>query len=717
MTREEASKYCHEQLSAHGLKGWGVRLNTDSNSRFLGMCSYKDKCIILSAHHIDIHPSPDVKDTILHEIAHALTPGELHNEVWAAKAKSIGCTQLSACSNLTLTPAIIEAIRSGATVEITYEEEVIRRPKYQITRLQDRCDYCGKVAKEVSNTLIKSNNEDTPDERFIVLECGHLFVKKIPKGTPFHKLIWNSSDPNCTHDWNGTTKCIDCGAFKPYKFQEDGMNFAEQALAVNKGVAILDEMGLGKTIQALGYAKFHPEVWPILYVLKSGTRFQWLSQILNICGDEFMGQVISGSNDFLIPNLRTYIVSYDLLVPKVKKLKSGKIVTQGLDINKFKKLGIKMIVLDECQQIKNPDSSRTQQVRRLVNDKFWRQDEHGVDIPGRETHTVKVIALSGTPWKNRGSEFYSVLNMIAPSKFAFYQQYLDKWVQYFWDGNKKKEGGIKNPELFKEYIKDIAIRRERIEVMPELPQVNRTKLLVQMTEDEDKIYNEEEEKFVQWYQEMIIGGEETNSINILAKLSRMRHLVGLAKIPTTVTQVEEFLEDTDRKLVIFTHHKDVGLILKEELTALIKKNEEDWGNIPVYMFTGDTPMEEKFKIQNLFNTQKRSIIVASTLAAGESFNLQTCSDCIMHERQWNPANEEQAEGRFIRIGQASDRVDAIYTEAVGSVDAFFDGIVENKRRYFYKSMNKNEAPPWNQNDIIKELAEIIVKQHNRKKAA
>ena len=46
-------------------------------------------------------------------------------------------------------------------------------------------------------------------------------------------------------------------------------------------------------------------------------------------------------------------------------------------------------------------------------------------------------------------------------------------------------------------------------------------------------------------------------------------------------------------------------------------------------------------------------MVASQLAAGEGLNLQTCSDCVMHERQWNPGKEEQAEGRFIRIGQTA----------------------------------------------------------------
>lgn len=35
---------------------------------------------------------------------------------------------------------------------------------------------------------------------------------------------------------------------------------------------------------------------------------------------------------------------------------------------------------------------------------------------------------------------------------------------------------------------------------------------------------------------------------------------------------------------------------------------------------------------------------------GKGLNLQSCSDCVVLERQWKPANEKQAEARFIRIG-------------------------------------------------------------------
>ena len=159
MTRQEAALYAHTELIKYGLNEWHVRQNTNANGHYLGLCSHKDKCIILNAHHIDIHPTIEVQNTILHEIAHALVgPSHGHDTIWRDKAKEIGCEHLSPCSNLSLSAEIIDAIRSGADVEITFDEEVIRRPRYNITRLQDKCDVCGKVAVTKSETFFEGED-------------------------------------------------------------------------------------------------------------------------------------------------------------------------------------------------------------------------------------------------------------------------------------------------------------------------------------------------------------------------------------------------------------------------------------------------------------------------------------------------------------------------------------------------------------------------------
>jgi SNF2 family DNA or RNA helicase len=698
MDRNTASQLTRVELDKHGLKDWGVRISTNINDPFLGLCMYKDKCIIINAHHIDIHPDAEVKDTILHEVAHALTPGNGHNDVWAAKAREIGCTNTLPCSHLDLPPQVIDAIRSGNHIEMTVEEttHVIRRPKYVVTRLQDKCPECGKVAKEKFN--IKSIDRDGNEIQLITLECFHIVKKVIPRGTAFDTMVsndWNPEIKNCKHDWV-KNQCSKCKEYKLFNFQIEGAKRAESGLSVQKGFGIFDDMGLGKTVQALAIIKFHKEYSPTLYIVKSAIKFQWFKQIVRWLGPDYLAQVISTSKDFVFPNLKSYIISYDLL--------------RRFPREKITKLGIKTVILDECQQIKNPDSTRTQEVRKIV----------GSDA------SIKVIELSGTPWKNRGSEFFPALNMIDPVKFYSYQHYLDTWVDYYYQGNNKKMGGIRNVKKFKEYTDGLLIRREFNEVMDEFPDINRMKLNVQLDELEQTAYDESTSDFVKWYNQHVIDGTEDalNGMEILAKLSRMRHITGLAKIPATLGFVEEFVEDTDKKLVIFVHHKDVGQLMYNSLIERDKEKNPEWyhlakmlkeNSVEVMKFTAELSDEDRFLMQERFNKIPRAVMIASTIACGEGVDLQTCHDSILHERQWNPQNEDQATpGRFRRIGQTSSVINITVPEAEGTVDEHLDGLVEKKRIAFHEAMNKGESPVWSESDFAKDLAALIVKKHKEK---
>jgi len=701
MTRENAVKLCRKELDFYGLSDWHIRLS-QLNNGLMGLCDCDNKTIILGTLHIDSHPDPEIHDTIKHEIAHALTPGHKHDLVWMAKAKLLGCNPVP-CSSLAFNPEMIDAVRSGKQIEITFEEETVIRkveveekvikPKYNITQLSEKCPTCGKTAVTKSEQIVVMSGESDPDYKYIYLECGHIVIKRIPKGTPFHLIVSNSSKDSvksCKHNWVKTT-CTKCNEFKPYNFQLEGMKFLERALSTQKGGAIFDDMGLGKTIQALGTIKFHPENWPVLFIVKSSIKFQWFKEILRWMGDEFVGQIINSSNDILIPGLKVYIIAYDMMVYKERKSRSGKIIKQGFDISKFDGV-IKTVVVDECQLLKNPDSSRTQQVRRIVKDK-------------------QIIALSATPWKNRGSEFFAILNMLDPVKFPSYAKFIEQWVDKYWDGNKLKEGGIRNPKKFQEYCKDIFLRREVEEVDAELPTTNRMRLDIQLDDLSQTTYDDETSNFVKWYNEFVISGteEQINGLEILAKMARMRHITGLAKIEATETFAEQFYEETERKLVVFVHHKDVGSILYDSFVSKFGKD------IDVFKLTGEQNDLERFQIQEAFQASKRAFMIASTLAAGEGINLQTCADAILHEKQWNPQNEDQAApGRFRRIGSEHKHVNVTNVLAEGTIDDILYGMVERKRNQFHNAMNKGELMAWNESSLAHELAQIVVERFRAK---
>ena len=64
----------------------------DNAKRRFGCCNYRKKKITLSAPLTELRDESFVKNTILHEIAHALVGGRHgHDNVWRAKAIEIGC--------------------------------------------------------------------------------------------------------------------------------------------------------------------------------------------------------------------------------------------------------------------------------------------------------------------------------------------------------------------------------------------------------------------------------------------------------------------------------------------------------------------------------------------------------------------------------------------------------------------------------------------------
>lgn len=79
----------NELLTKHNLNNWSFEF--DNPQLRLGQCNYKKKVITISKRISLVLTFDEMLDTILHEIAHALTPGHKHDEIWKAKAIEIGC--------------------------------------------------------------------------------------------------------------------------------------------------------------------------------------------------------------------------------------------------------------------------------------------------------------------------------------------------------------------------------------------------------------------------------------------------------------------------------------------------------------------------------------------------------------------------------------------------------------------------------------------------
>ncbi|QBZ73222.1 hypothetical protein SEA_THERESITA_33 [Microbacterium phage Theresita] len=79
-------------LHEHGLAQQGWTFAWDSGKRRAGACHYATKTISGSRYILPVASDEEIRETLLHEIAHALTPGHSHDGVWRRKLIEIGGT-------------------------------------------------------------------------------------------------------------------------------------------------------------------------------------------------------------------------------------------------------------------------------------------------------------------------------------------------------------------------------------------------------------------------------------------------------------------------------------------------------------------------------------------------------------------------------------------------------------------------------------------------
>lgn len=91
MDLRDAFALAEHLLDEHDLHGWSVAYDTAKNRA--GVCRFADRVLGLSAPLTALHDEVEVRDTILHEIAHALAgPAHGHDAHWRRVATGIGCS-------------------------------------------------------------------------------------------------------------------------------------------------------------------------------------------------------------------------------------------------------------------------------------------------------------------------------------------------------------------------------------------------------------------------------------------------------------------------------------------------------------------------------------------------------------------------------------------------------------------------------------------------
>jgi SNF2 family DNA or RNA helicase len=565
------------------------------------------------------------------------------------------------------------------------------------------CPWCHKTAVEKSRVKIGQ-------KLLISLECSHTVIR----------------DAIETEE----VEIVSRDGKRPYPYQIKSAEFFEKADLT--GICA-HEMGVGKTVVEClllrrNWDALTQDDGKILIVCKSGLRYQWFLEVIRWTGK--IPQIVDGSRDMpQFDFFDIFIVSFDtlrLLRPdtdreyemwqaagfggeedtvfvskKGKKKKIPKIIWPDELCAQFSH-----ICIDECQMMKNPDASRTRALKKIAS--AWERVG--------KTRVPRIMGLSGTPIKNDASEYATILHLVRPEMFPSEIGFIAHHCRPI-----GSRFALRDAEHFHDLTKDFILRYTRDEVLPELPKIFRQFRYIELEGGDLEAYKRAVKEF-QDYCDELEDISARDITNILGFFSKMRRITGVAKVKGVLDFVEEFLLSNNRKLVIFVHHKDCGAMLYSALSKLCQEAALD----EPLMLTSELNMMQRQEIVSDFKGvrtvskmvdgqqvieevpigKNHRIMIASTLAAGEGLNLQFCSDCVIMERQWNPANEEQAEARFPRPGSTADKVNVTYAIAAGTMDDFLTEVVERKRSIVKNTLDGTNEP-WDESSLMMELANIL----------
>ena len=384
-----------------------------------------------------------------------------------------------------------------------------------------------------------------------------------------------------------------------FDYQRDGVAF----LRSRKAALLADDMGLGKTLQALAGI---PRDGCAVVVCPAGVKSVWESECRKWRPD-LTPVILKGRKSFRWPEKGELIITNPDILPD-----DAGIAVQGC-----------VVVADEAHMFKGA-AKKTARVRR-----FRTLARSATDCGGR------VWLLTGTPMKNRPNELWNLLTCAGLQKEAYGN----------WNNFMRAFGGYRGrfgvewgdpTTAAAEGLSKVSLRRSKTDVLKDLPakRIEDVPVAVGSMRLATEVMAEIPEGFD------MTGADFSALKSVIAfdKISAARAALAKAKIPALIEHVLSY-EEAETPLVVFSAHR-------APIDALAER--DGWAVI-----TGDTPSDERGRIQERFQAGQLKGIAGTYGAMGTGVTLTHASDMILCDLPWTPADLSQAMDRIHRIGQKS----------------------------------------------------------------
>ena len=460
------------------------------------------------------------------------------------------------------------------------------------------------------------------------------------------------------------------GNLRPYQVR--GYSWLAFLRQWGLGACLADDMGLGKTPQTLALiqtewqTKTSAQKCPTLVICPTSVVGNWQKEAIRFTPDlpvlVHHGLARTKGDAFKKAAQRQAIVitSYALL---------------HRDLMQFKEVNWGCVILDEAQNVKNPDTLQAKAARSLP--------------------AGARIALTGTPVENHVGDVWSIMEFLNPGYLGTQTEFKRRFfipIQV----NHDPEAATRLKRLTGPFI----LRRLKTDrsIIADLPEKQEMNVFCTLTKEQASLYT------------AVVKDAETALTRskgiqrkgvVLATISKLKQvcnhpaqflgdhsaIVGRSgKLARLTEMLEEMLSVGDRAL-IFTQFSEMGELLQQYL-------QETFGREILFLH-GGTTKKQRDQMVNRFQAdggagvakagedrspkkESPSIFILSLKAGGTGLNLTQANHVFHFDRWWNPAVENQATDRAFRIGQMKN-VQVHKYLCVGTLEEKIDEMIERKK--------------------------------------
>lgn len=407
------------------------------------------------------------------------------------------------------------------------------------------------------------------------------------------------------------------GELRPY--QKAGYNWLHFLKDYGLGGCLADDMGLGKTVTTLAFLQKireeKPEA-PSLLVLPTSLIYNWQKEASRFTPDL---RVMVHYGTQRCKDTQAF-AGYDLIICSYGVLRS--------DIDFIRHFRFNYAILDESQSIKNATSANFKAVMDL--------------------NTRNRLILTGTPLENSTLDLWSQMSFINPGLLGSLSSFRKKYQAPI-----EKERDENRLKVLSSKIKPFMLRRNKRQVAKDLPEKIESVVYCQMTEEQEKLYDETRS----YVRNQIMGMQEGGTLGksgilILQALSKLRQLANHPAMASAdyrgesgkgndvMQRIREVVQEGSKTLVFSQFVKHLEFVAE----ALRREG------IPFLYLDGST--KNRMELVDRFQEPHTELVFLISLkAGGVGLNLTAAENVFILDPWWNPAIEAQAIDRAHRIGQ------------------------------------------------------------------